>query len=69
MISFTATDDFGLTSLEAIALINFESVDNPPMIDLNGNLIAGVNFTTVFTEGSSMIPVRYLYRSLENFRR
>lgn len=61
MIIFTATDNVGLTSLEAFALINFESVDNPPMIDLNGNLTAGVNFLTVFTEGSSMIPVRYLY--------
>ena len=61
MISFTATDDVGATSLEAaFALINFESVDNPPMLDLNGNSIAGVNFSTVFTEGSSMIPVRYI---------
>ena len=61
MISFTATDDVGSTSQEAFALINFESVDNRPIIDLNGNLIAGANFSTVFTEGSSMIPVRYLY--------
>lgn len=58
LIIFTATDNVGDTSMEARAIVNFESIDNPPMVDLNGNLIAGVNFSTMFTEGSSMIPVR-----------
>lgn len=62
-ISFTASDSLGAISQEAFAIINFEYVDNPPMIDLNGNSFAGVNYSTVFTEGSSMIPVRYLYVS------
>ena len=61
MISFTATDSSGLTSEQTFVFINFESVDNPPVIDLNGNFIPGVNFSTVFSEGGSMIPVRYLY--------
>ena len=59
LISFTASDDSGATSREAFAIINFESVDNPPMIDLNGRSTPGVNFSTVFLEGSDMIPVRY----------
>ena len=61
MISFIAADEVGATSMQAFAIINFESIDNPPMIDLNGNMIAGMNFSAVFTEGSSAIPVRYLF--------
>ena len=61
MISFIAADEVGATSMQAFAVVNFESIDNPPMIDLNGNMIAGMNFSTVFTEGSSAIPVRYIF--------
>lgn len=59
LISFIATDNVGAASMRALAIVNFKSVDNPPMIDLNGNLVAEMNFSTVFTEGSSAIPVRY----------
>ena len=41
-----------------MARINFESIDNPPILDLNGPLQPGTNFVTSFTEGGTPISVR-----------
>ena len=59
-VTVIATDSFGANSEQAIARINFLSVDNnPPVVDLNGPLASGLNYSTTFVEGSSnAIPVR-----------
>ena len=60
MVSVIATDSFGANSAPAIARINFLDVDNStPVVDLNGPIASGLNFSTTFVEGSaSAVPVR-----------
>jgi len=72
LISFTVADNLGAISQEAFAIINFKSVDNPPMVDLNGDLTPGVNHSTIFTEDGGMIPVRYfvlIFKATSHFYR
>jgi len=60
IITIIATDESGANSEPAVVRINFLSVDNnPPMVDLNGPLVSGLNHSTTFNEGSTTgIPVR-----------
>lgn len=60
IVTVITTDSFGANSEQAVARINFLSVDNnPPVVDLNGPLASGLNYSTTFVEGSSNpIPVR-----------
>lgn len=41
-----------------MATVNFASVDNPPVVDLNGPAQAGRNYTTQYSEGSQPVSVR-----------
>ena len=65
VVTFVVSDELGSQSNTAMATINFESVDNPPILDLNGPLQPGTNFMTLFTEGGMPIPVRKF--QLQNF--
>ncbi len=58
IVTFVVSDELGSQSNSAMATINFESVDNPPILDLNGPLLPGTNFVTSFTEGGMPISVR-----------
>ena len=57
-MTFIVSDELASQSNTAMATINFESVDNPPILDLNGPLQPGTNFMTSFTEGGTPISVR-----------
>ena len=50
-------DSFGAQSNPALARVNFEHLDSPPILDLNGVTIPGNNFTTQFREGDGLIAV------------
>ena len=56
-MTFIVTDQMGSQSNAAMARINFDSVDNPPILDLNGPLQPGTNYETSFTEGDAAISV------------
>ena len=58
-ISFIVTDNEidPISSSEAMATVFVQSVDNPPLLDLNGPGLAGRNHSTSYTEGSSAILV------------
>ena len=40
----------------AVVMINFNHIDNPPVLDLNGPL-GGRDYTSVFTEGADPVMV------------
>lgn len=58
VVTFVVSDELGSQSNTAMATINFESVDNPPILDLNGPLQPGTNYMTSFTEEETPISVR-----------
>ena len=51
------SDIDGLGSETAVAMVFVQSVDNPPVLDLNGPSRPGRNHSTSYTEGSSPILV------------
>ena len=51
------SDIEGLGSETAVAMVFVQSVDNPPVLDLNGPSQPGRNHSTSYTEGSSPILV------------
>ena len=57
-MTVVVSDELGSQSNTAMATINFESVNNPPILDLNGPMQPGTNFMTSFIEGETPIPVR-----------
>ena len=58
-IVFVVTDSeiVPQTSEEAVATVFFMSIDNPPVVDLNGPSQHGRNYTTSYTEGAPAIQV------------
>jgi Notch-like protein len=58
-ITFVVTDNEiePQSSAEAVATVLFRSIDNPPILDLNGPSQAGRNYTITYTEGSPAIRV------------
>ena len=50
-------DEEGGQSLPATVIINFESIDNPPVLDLNGPQEAGRDYTATYLEGNDSTPV------------
>ena len=53
------TDEDGAQSIPAIATIMFNMSDNKPLLDLNGPLQSGFNYTINYNEDTQMpIPVR-----------
>jgi len=67
VVTVIATDNSGANSEQAVARINFASVDNnPPVVDLNGPLSSGLDYLTTFVEGSSnAIPVRVYVNNVQ----
>ena len=57
VVTFVVSDPMGAQSNPATATIIYRSVDNPPILDLNGLLQPGNNYVTTFTEGGTPIPV------------
>ena len=60
-IFFVVTDNEiePLLSKEAVATVFLRSVDNPPVLDLNGPDQPGRNYTTSYIEESPAIQVRH----------
>ena len=58
IVVFSVVDSFGDSSQAALVRVTFDSVDDAPLLDLSGSLIAGVNYSVNFTEGDSAIRVR-----------
>lgn len=58
-VTFVVVDDDEESgqSLPAIVMINFESIDNPPILDLNGAQEPGRDYFTTFLEESDSIMV------------
>ena len=56
-MTFVVSDELGTQSNTATARIIYSSVDNPPILDLNGPLQPGNDYATTFTEGEPPIPV------------
>ncbi len=56
-IAFTVVDADGALSATAKAIIMFNSTDTSPVLDLNGPLLNGVNYTTIFNEDTG-VPIR-----------
>lgn len=50
-------DEEGGQSPPAMVVINFESIDNPPVLDLNGPQEAGRDYQTSYLEGNDSISV------------
>ena len=63
VVTFIVVDSPGAQSNPAMAQVNFEHLDNPPILDLNGVTIPGNNFTTQFREGDSLIAVSTIFES------
>ena len=59
MITFVVIDSEinPAQSADAVATVFFTSVDNPPVLDLNGPTEPGRNDSTQYTEGSQSIAV------------
>lgn len=56
-VTFVVSDELGTQSNTATARIIYSSVDNPPILDLNGPQQSGNDYATTFTEGEPSIPV------------
>ena len=54
-VQFSANDGT-LSSQIASAFVIFTAVNDPPVLDLNGPLIAGTSFSTTFEEGAVAVP-------------
>lgn len=57
LATFVVVDQLGGQSAPATATINFNTIDNPPVLDLNGPALAGNNYMTIYTEGDSPVQV------------
>ena len=65
-MTFVVSDEGGSQSNTATARINFESIDNPPVLDLNGPQQAGTSYLATFTEGGLPIPVGVIHAASVN---
>lgn len=52
-----ADEDSGQSNT-AMVIINFESIDNPPVLDLNGPQLPGRDYSVSYAEGSNPVMVR-----------
>lgn len=52
-VTFVVSDEVGFASNPATVILNFKLIDNPPVLDLNGDRRPGNDFTTEFREGSN----------------
>ena len=58
VVTFIVADELSIQSEPAIVTINFQSIDNPPVLDLNGPQRAGRDSSVTFQEESDPIMVR-----------
>lgn len=56
-VTFTVLDEENEPSPPATVIINFVSIDNPPVLDLNGPQQSGRDYITTFTEGGEPVMV------------
>ena len=56
-VTFVVSDQLGGQSQPATATINFNTIDNPPVLDLNGPTSPGNDHTIMYTEGSPAVQV------------
>ena len=56
-VSFTVTDDLGDVSSPAVARVTFNTVDDTPLLDLNGLQQFSVNTSIQYTEGDNALKV------------
>lgn len=57
VVTFVVADQLSLFSQPATATINFNSIDNPPVLDLNGPTQPGNDRSVIYTEGDSPVEV------------
>ncbi len=57
MVTFIVIDLLSQISEEAMATINFASIDNPPVVDLNGPFVPGRGSFVQFFEGTGPVMV------------
>ena len=58
LVTFTVLDEESVPSSPATVTINFRSIDNPPVVDLNGPQQSGRDYITTYTEGGAPVMVR-----------
>ena len=56
-VSFTVTDDLRDVSSPAVARVTFNTVDDTPLLDLNGLQQFSVNTSIQYTEGDNALKV------------
>ena len=56
-VSFIVTDDLGDVSSPAVARVTFNTVDDTPLLDLNGLQQFSVNTSIQYTEGDNALKV------------
>lgn len=54
---FTVIDEFGSIGNQATAFVTFNSTDDSPILDLNGPIQSGLDYSVQFIEGSAPIKV------------
>lgn len=59
-MTFFVIDLLSGTSEGAMATVNFASIDNPPVVDLNGPFVPGRDATVQFLEGADPVMVSTL---------
>lgn len=53
-VVFVVTDELGKQSEQATVTIVFNPIDDNPLLDLNGPVEVGNDYTTYYTEDSSL---------------
>lgn len=56
-VTFVVVDEIGLASNGANVILNFNLIDNPPVLDLNGAGVPGNDYQADYREGSVPIQV------------
>ncbi len=56
-VTFVVTDEIGQASAPANVILNFNLLDNPPVLDLNGPGVPGNNYATSYSEEAAPVQV------------
>ena len=60
-VTFVVVDEIGLASQPAQVILNFNLIDNPPVLDLNGAGVPGGNYSLKYREQSGRVQVNEKY--------
>lgn len=65
--TFVVLDQLSGQSNVAMATVNFNTIDNPPVLDTNGPASSGNDITTLYTEGNSPVPVNIFFKTNSHY--